>query len=653
MNAKDELIEYVMETPENSNRQVLEGLVEGVVDESGVQSDWNQNDTTAKDYIKNRPCYKESSKKQYNIVVGTSGEYTFTNGSIPLALGQSVSVIVNKIGSEKAIYTTKVIQDSNKELCIDLKDQISLVIYSSTITYLTEWAQYSGAESVDVIIDSLTIHKIDPEYIKDMYYEEEVITELGNTIEVWKKIVNFDSSSNLSKVPITYKVNGKIYENVTPLYADNRYIYNSSVVDGWFVVIHDGSLYTLQHADAPDFQFIKKETIIHPISEKYHYDKVFEMDPDSSIFADGATWEDFFDAAYSGKRVALHNPEDDIYLPATTAGAGIRSLNSNIPVFTGYFPDPKDETGKIITRLSQEESTYKNWEAIESRNKIAGRPGGYFREHCPTIFSPFLSQDNFQKIGTTKDSAFVLNSNDFTTDVSGALNITAGKYYCIEWTRFDTRLSPSCYTAQAKTVRLNGNDAVVILGTTEFSITSGLKAEITWNDECEVIYANNDFLCSSNNIEQIAIAEVSDPVKIPSYFLDIPEIPEFFIVKMQTREGWASSDKTAKEIYDAYAAGKVVLARVNGAWCPLQSCFGEDTYTISFSSISMINGGQNYMGIIYQDNVSASSTRFELYWNYDFDKPILPSSTPNSTKKFKITVDDSGTLSATEVTEGE
>lgn len=52
--SKQDVIDYVMETPHNTNRAVLEGLVDTAVEESQVQADWNQNDETAKDYIKNR-----------------------------------------------------------------------------------------------------------------------------------------------------------------------------------------------------------------------------------------------------------------------------------------------------------------------------------------------------------------------------------------------------------------------------------------------------------------------------------------------------------------------------------------------------------------------------------------------------------------------
>lgn len=53
--SKQDVIDYVMETPHNTNRAVLEGLVDTAVEESQVQADWSQNDETAKDYVKNRP----------------------------------------------------------------------------------------------------------------------------------------------------------------------------------------------------------------------------------------------------------------------------------------------------------------------------------------------------------------------------------------------------------------------------------------------------------------------------------------------------------------------------------------------------------------------------------------------------------------------
>lgn len=55
MEGEIDVVDYVMETPHNTNRTVLEGLVDTAVKEGQVQADWDQNDPEAKDYVKNRP----------------------------------------------------------------------------------------------------------------------------------------------------------------------------------------------------------------------------------------------------------------------------------------------------------------------------------------------------------------------------------------------------------------------------------------------------------------------------------------------------------------------------------------------------------------------------------------------------------------------
>ena len=54
--------------------------------------------------------------------------------------------------------------------------------------------------------------------------------------------------------------------------------------------------------------------------------------------------------------------------------------------------------------------------------------------------------------------------------------------------------------------------------------------------------------------------------------------------------------------------------------------------------------------ITWDGNVGGIKKLDEKYIPSELNEIILPSSTPSSTKKFKITVDDSGTISATQVT---
>lgn len=49
----EKIIKYVMDSPENTNPSVLDSMLKS----NKVQPDWNQNDETAPDYVKNRPFY--------------------------------------------------------------------------------------------------------------------------------------------------------------------------------------------------------------------------------------------------------------------------------------------------------------------------------------------------------------------------------------------------------------------------------------------------------------------------------------------------------------------------------------------------------------------------------------------------------------------
>ena len=54
--------------------------------------------------------------------------------------------------------------------------------------------------------------------------------------------------------------------------------------------------------------------------------------------------------------------------------------------------------------------------------------------------------------------------------------------------------------------------------------------------------------------------------------------------------------------------------------------------------------------IVWDGNVETIKTIDPKYIPSELNEIIVPSSTSGSTKKFKITVDDAGTISATEVT---
>lgn len=66
----EKIIKYVMDSPENTNPSVLDSMLKS----NKVQPDWDQNDKTAPDYIKNRPFYINTSPHKIEWDGDTAGK---------------------------------------------------------------------------------------------------------------------------------------------------------------------------------------------------------------------------------------------------------------------------------------------------------------------------------------------------------------------------------------------------------------------------------------------------------------------------------------------------------------------------------------------------------------------------------------------------
>ena len=92
----------------------------------------------------------------------------------------------------------------------------------------------------------------------------------------------------------------------------------------------------------------------------------------------------------------------------------------------------------------------------------------------------------------------------------------------------------------------------------------------------------------------------------------------------------------------------VAAGNQNGIATLLLSPNGEVTFDASFSPVLDTDG---YLPQISMGAAPTSDMQIATKKYVDDKEFILRSTTPNSTKKFKITVDDTGALTATEVTE--
>lgn len=115
--SKQDVIDYVMETPHNTNRAVLEGLVDTAVEESQVQADWNQNDTSASDYIKNKPTI--------DTALSSTSENVVQNKVVKAAIDEVQNTVKEYIRgkvSDKELILFSSTENSTKKFKITVND---------------------------------------------------------------------------------------------------------------------------------------------------------------------------------------------------------------------------------------------------------------------------------------------------------------------------------------------------------------------------------------------------------------------------------------------------------------------------------------------------------------------------------------------------
>lgn len=153
--SKQDVINYVMETPHNTNRAVLEGLVDTAVEESQVQVDWNQNDETAKDYIKNRP----------------GGYYIHAP-----VLGISKDITLNAISATSARFYITFIGEDNDESFDKYDETLILHFFGKEIpiSYNTSHGYYVVNETINGITIGI---------ISDNYYDKKTTWSATYNIE--------------------------------------------------------------------------------------------------------------------------------------------------------------------------------------------------------------------------------------------------------------------------------------------------------------------------------------------------------------------------------------------------------------------------------------------------------------------------------------
>lgn len=178
--------------------------------------DWNQNDETAADYIKNRPCYRKETFTETELITGT---FTFAkNFDTDLYITRELDSIVLVDGQTYTVVFDGVRYDNL--LCIgedtDMTGEGDFA-HVSTIGSGDPFAyQYVTQNGVKVMAmfstkiagdtHDITINKIDYDYVKlpEYYLPDERIILKSTTSDSTKKFaITVDDSGTLTATEVT------------------------------------------------------------------------------------------------------------------------------------------------------------------------------------------------------------------------------------------------------------------------------------------------------------------------------------------------------------------------------------------------------------------------------------------------------------------
>ena len=164
----EKIIEYVMDSPENTNPSVLDSMLKS----NKVQPDWNQNDSTAGDYIKNRPFYEEVT----NVAMLPETSFEVSESASEVALSDPFPYTF-EIGEE---YTVTFDGVANTYTAVNVGGLIGIASSSpeevfngngwacaaadGILMLMTSDASLIGAHSISISKTKFT-HKIDNKYI--------------------------------------------------------------------------------------------------------------------------------------------------------------------------------------------------------------------------------------------------------------------------------------------------------------------------------------------------------------------------------------------------------------------------------------------------------------------------------------------------------
>lgn len=171
----EKIIEYVMNSPENTNPSVLNSMLKS----NRVQPDWNQNDEDAADYIKNRPFYEEitevvilpetsfeHTEEQETSIIDSQFSHTLENGKEYIVTLDGVTKTYTATVSET--HAILITNTSINEMRDGNGWAIGFEPESSLLGFISFDVSLYGVHTISISGKVTKAHKIDGKYIPTM-----------------------------------------------------------------------------------------------------------------------------------------------------------------------------------------------------------------------------------------------------------------------------------------------------------------------------------------------------------------------------------------------------------------------------------------------------------------------------------------------------
>ena len=285
-----------------------------------VQPDWNQNDESRLDYVKNRTHYEKEIKtalRENAVTVncdksgfsGTYGDYYYKDlyaywlGGWDYLVGKTIKIVFDGKSYDVLISSRDTMADLN-----NYPFEVYLVR-----DYTRFGAREPGVHTFEFYLIEQELKQLDPKYIKDMYYESEpveieiqpesIVENLDGYV-IWDNLIHTMLQEGRTYI-VTW--NGEKYRCVARNVNNNIYIGNQALAeaaDGWgfpeviessepfFIATIEFDMWSVVIAESGTHTFSINvlESVIHQIHPKYiadmYYDNgitVTEVVPETTV----------------------------------------------------------------------------------------------------------------------------------------------------------------------------------------------------------------------------------------------------------------------------------------------------------------------------------------------------------------------------------